>query len=254
MAVLTAFEFLTALRFRRPPILEPQRLARSQPFFPLVGLALGLILVGLDRAFLKVLAEPAVDWVLVVGLVLLTGGLHLEGLADACDGLFGGHTREQRLEIMRDPRIGAYGAIALLSVLALKWAGLASLPPAVRVEGLLLAPCLSRWALLPAMAAFPYAREEGLGRAFHPSAGWAALTLGGVTALTAAAALLGWAGPVLAVATAATALLLGLYATVRLGGLTGDVYGALVEAGEVATLLLIAAGARRGWIEPLLLG
>ncbi|MCH8930772.1 MAG: adenosylcobinamide-GDP ribazoletransferase, partial [Proteobacteria bacterium] len=143
---------------------------------------------------LKALPIEAVAVVLIVALVLITGGLHLEGLADACDGLFGGHTRDERLAIMRDPRVGVYGVLGLVAVLGLKWAGLQSLPSTVRVEALLLAPTLSRWSMVVAIAAFPYARTEGLGRDFHAKAWPWGVALSGATVLAVAGVLLGFGG------------------------------------------------------------
>ena len=253
-APLAALEFLTTLRLRRTPQGSLTQVAQAQGLFPLVGLLLGLVLVGLDRAFSKALPPDATDVLLVVALVLLTGALHVEGLADACDGLFGGQTREDRLAIMRDPRIGVYGALGLTGILALKWAGLQSLPVDVRVEGLLLAPVLSRWSLVAVIAVFPYARAEGLGREFRAHSWPWGVPLAWLTALAASGALLGAGGLVLAAAMTISALLLGWYCAAKLGGLTGDTYGAITEVVEVFTLLAIGAAASRGWLDALLLG
>lgn len=249
-----ALEFLTTLRIRRTPGGSLTQVAQAQGLFPAVGLLLGLILAGLDRAFSKALPPDATDVLLVVALVLLTGALHAEGLADACDGLFGGQTPEERLAIMRDPRIGVYGALGLAGVLALKWAGLQSLPENVRVEGLLLAPVLSRWALVAVIAVFPYARLEGLGREFRARSWPWSVPLAWATALVASGVLVGAGGLVLAAAMTIAALVLGWYCAAKLGGLTGDTYGAITEVVEVFTLLALGAAASRGWVDALLLG
>jgi adenosylcobinamide-GDP ribazoletransferase len=129
-----------------------------------------------------------------------------------------------------------------------------SLPGGVRAEALLLAPCLGRATVVVGTTAFPYARRAGLGLALHQAARWSTLAVAGAIALGAAGALLGWGGLVIATIVTATALAVGAWAARRLAGLTGDVYGALVEITEVMTLLLVAAGGGRGWLQALLLG
>ena len=253
MNPLCALQFLTTVRLWRTPCSLTQ-VAESQGFFAPVGLLLALLLVGFDRALSKALPIEAVAVVLIVALVLITGGLHLEGLADACDGLFGGHTRDERLAIMRDPRVGVYGVLGLVAVLGLKWAGLQSLPSTVRVEALLLVPTLSRWSMVVAIAAFPYARTEGLGRDFHAKAWPWGVALSGATVLAVAGALLGFGGLVVVGAATGVALALGAYGVGKLGGLTGDTYGGVLETVEALTLLAVGAAAQRGWLGALLLG
>ncbi len=191
---------------------------------------------------------------LVVALAALTGGLHLDGLADAADGMLGGRDRSERLAIMRDVHAGSFAVIAIVSVMALKWAGLAAMPRDVRFEAILLVPCLARFAMVAGAAAFPYAREEGVGVAFHDAARPIAIIAAGATALAASMVLLG-AGGLIAVAFAlCCALAVGAYARRSIGGMTGDVYGATAEITEAGLLLLVAAFADRGWLHPLLMG
>ena len=182
--------------------------------------------------------------------------MHLDGLADSADGLLGaqGRTPKARLAIMRDSRVGAYGALALIAVLFLKWSALFSLPHDLRVEALLLAPCLGRAAIVANARIFPYARTAGLGLAVHQASGWVPPVVACAVALAAAGALLGWGGLVVVAVVAGTALVAAGWASRRLGGVTGDVHGALVEVSEAVTLLLLAGGAERGWLQALLLG
>lgn len=252
MGLLAAVRFLTIVSVPRRGRSDP---ARSQGYFPIVGLGLGLALVGLDRAFSRVLPGEAVNWLLVASLLVLTGGMHLDGLADTCDGVFGGHgrSREQRLEIMGDARAGAFAVMGIVLILALKWAAVSSLARESRVEGILLAPCLGRWAMVSAIAVFPYARRDGMGLAFHQAAGRWPLVAAAGTAMGAAGLLLGWAGLLIWLGAGLSGMLLGAYCWRVLGGLTGDVYGAITETVEVMALLLLAAGGQRGWLEPLLL-
>jgi adenosylcobinamide-GDP ribazoletransferase len=253
LGFFSALEFLTRLRVRRVPRGDMRAVAESQAWFPAIGLLIGLVLLAIDRLATKALPEPSVDVILIVALGAITGGLHLDGLADVADGFFGGGARERRLQIMRDPHAGTFAIIAVVSVLALKWAGLAALPSSVRVEAIVLAPCVARFAMLVTIAAFPYARAEGIGLDFHERASPAPVIIGAATAAVAAIALLGVGGIYLVAFAAGCGLAVGAYSTRQIGGVTGDVYGATVEIAEALTLLFVAAMAQRGWIEAWLL-
>lgn len=246
---LAALEFLTRLRVRRTPRGDMNAVAAAQAWFPIVGLIIGLSLAGLDWIARRALPEASVDVLLVVALAAVTGGLHLDGLADAADGLIGGRDRDERLAIMHDVHAGSYAIIAIVSVLALKWAGLAAMPDGVRVETLILTPCLARFTMVLSAAAFPYARPEGVGLGFHEKA-WPAATITAAAITTAAAVLLLGAGGLLAVLfAAACAWTIGSFARRTVGGMTGDLYGATIEIGEALLLLFIAALAQRDWIS-----
>jgi adenosylcobinamide-GDP ribazoletransferase len=231
--LITAFAFLTRLPIRAGTITD-RDLGRSVGFFPLVGLVLGLLTAGLGYAFIGFFTPTMVAILLVAAGALLTGGLHLDGLSDLFDGLAGGQgDRERTLAIMRDSRIGAQGAVALVLVLAAKVAAFSVLVEARQYAALVAIPVIGRFAVVPAIVMFPYTRPEGLGRAFNGEAKWpqvvvASLTMGAV--LFAFGLTLGQ--PALAGFLAAIILALALRA--RLGGLTGDVYGATIEIAEVA--------------------
>lgn len=246
---LTALEFLTRLSVRRTPRAGLDQIAASQTWFPAIGLLIGAILAAIDWLARRALPEASVDVLLVVALALITGALHLDGLADAADGLLGGHTRERRLEIMRDVHAGTFAIVAVVSVLALKWAGLAALPRNVRVETLLLTPCLARFAMLCAVTAFPHARADGMGAAARRRAAAPALVFAALVALIAALALLGVGGLFAVAFAVAVAAAIGGVSTRMVGGMTGDLYGATVEITEAALFLFIAAVADRGWID-----
>ncbi len=249
---LPALEFLTTLRWHAVPVRTSGEVAASLWAFPLAGLLIGLALFGLERGGREIAPEAAVAGVLALAWVLLTGGLHLDGLADTCDGLFGGRDREQRLAIMRDTSTGSWGTIGLVVVLLLKFALLVSLLEGGRFAALLLAPIVARGVIVGLMGAWPYARPEGFGRALHAAA-WGAPTVVAI-ALTLLAAGLLWSGEGLLVVVFVGAVggLLAWYARSRLGGLTGDVDGALIELLEVATLLAIVVGLEQDWLNPLL--
>ncbi len=151
-----AFQFLTIVppAIRRTP--RPIELGMSDAFFPLVGFALGAVLVVLDLA-LNAVAVPAVrDLLLVIALTLMTGGLHLDGVADTVDGWSSGPDRAARLAAMRDPSLGTAAIVALAGHLVLKVAALSALAGDARLAALLLGSCLGRWAIVAARWTFPY--------------------------------------------------------------------------------------------------
>lgn len=180
---------------------------------------------------------------------LLTLGLHLDGAADTCDALFSWRSRERKLEIMKDSRIGAMGALGLILLLLVKIAAINQLGNQWWL-GCLLAPLWGRWADIYGIFWFPAAREGGLGRTFHDQVRRLDFALASLSALIISSALLfPWGGLLLL-----TVLPL-IHATARrmvrsLGGLTGDTYGALSELGEVAVLTTLAALSNHALMDP----
>lgn len=239
-SLLFAWHFLTAIPLsRRQAAPLDGELARSMRWYPVVGLILGGLLVALDRGLVRLLAEPVVDALLVVALVALTRGLHQDGLADTTDGFAGGYTPEQRLAIMRDPRIGAFGATALILSLGLRYAGLLVLAPDGRAAVLLAMPVLGRWAMVVGAACAPYARKEGgLAEPFLAGLAWRDVAWAAVPACAAAVVLLG-AEAGLAGAGLAAAIGAGFARLSKriCGGVTGDTLGATNELAELAFLL-----------------
>jgi adenosylcobinamide-GDP ribazoletransferase len=235
-----ALQFLTIVPpvlVRRPP--ADADLGRSDAFFPLVGLVLGTTLAVADLVLAPVLSQPVRDVLLVALLAALTGALHLDGVIDTFDGLFAGADRERRLAVMRDPRAGSYGVVAVVLVLALKLAALSSLPPSLRGIGLILAPCLGRWGIVLVTGLFPYARPEGMGRAFKESIRMPHVLVAGAIALVACGLGAGLIGVVLWAAVGLGVMLGASLVTSRLGGLTGDTYGAICELTECLVLLVL---------------
>ena len=149
---------------------------------------------------------------LVVFLVVMTRGLHLDGFMDSCDALFGGHTRERRLEIMRDPHVGAFAVAGVVCLLIIKCAAVAGLVQPLRLHMLILFPCLSRWAMLLVMELYPYARSEGLGTAFLGSGGRLQLFFGFICALFASLLAAGVMGLILLLAASLVAWAIGAWA------------------------------------------
>jgi len=236
-----AFGFLTRLPVKNHAV-EEAELGRSIPWFPVVGAALGLALVGMELLLRGHLSTALVAVGLVVLLAALSGGLHLDGLADVFDALGGGRgDRDRMLTIMRDSRIGAHGATALSLFLAAKvFAVIEVLQHGTRWQ-LFVCPILARWAVIPLVVFFPYARAEGLGRPFNGHG--RPLHFAWATCLTVA--LVAWVGPRAIMPSAvalAVALGIGVWLKRRLGGLTGDVYGAAIELSELAFLIVVGLG------------
>ncbi len=225
-------------------------LASARAWFPVVGLLLGAVLAGIDlllnagypfltqeyRPFPPLLAAA----ILIVALVVLTRALHLDGFMDCCDGFLGGFSRERRLEILRDSHVGAFAVTGMVSLLLIKAGALMALPPSGRFWTLLIFPCLSRWAMLVTLELFPYARRQGIGVPFRADGRRWQLAGGLAVAMLAAVALTGPAGLALMALASGVALGIGAWASRLLGGVTGDVYGAVNEIAETSVLALAA--------------
>lgn len=246
--LILAVIFLTRLplSLRHGP--DPAMHARCMGWFPLVGAGIGLAGGGVLAAALALHLPPLAGGLLTLGaMALLTGALHEDGLADLADGLGGGRTRERALEIMRDSRVGSFGALALVLVVGLRAAALAAfLSPAVALAVPAVAASVSR-ALLPVIAwIMEPARKDGLAASQGSPPGrrvvLALVLAGGVTVAGVAVAGLPWA--MLALVPAAGALGAGVVALMalrRLKGYTGDVFGAAQQVAETAILLAFAA-------------
>ena len=211
----------------------------GRAYFPLVGAGLGLVAGGIDFAVSGV-ASPLIGAVAaVMALAVLTGGLHLDGLADSADGLLPLAARERRLEIMRDPRVGSFGVVALVLVLAGDAALLGAMPAGRVLTALVAAGAISRLAMLCVIAFVPPARNDGLGAAATGGPRWRDVAFGAV--VTVLACLLDPRRAVFAaLAAAVSTLLLVALARRRIGGATGDVYGACCELGQMAALVAFA--------------
>lgn len=219
-----------------------QQLGRSMAYFPLVGLGLGLLLAGVHQLLL-LLVPPAVGALLVLLLLIYaTGALHLDGVADTADGMYGIRDRASRLRIMKDSRVGAMGVVALLCLLLLKVVALTAVPPAMRWQVLIALPVVGRWMMVALAVLAPYARSEGgTGSIFVEGVGRRELAM---ATLILAAVLLGlfqlW-GLTLLAALILAVIAVERYFRIRLGGVTGDILGAVCEWSEALFLLLCSA-------------
>ncbi len=240
MDFLRALGFLTILPC---PRLEstPEDLGRSSGWFPLAGALLGGLLAAAHAGLALLLFPPAAASLTVVLWAFLTRGLHLDGLADTFDGIGGGYSRESRLAIMKDSRLGTFGGIAVASALLLKATLLAGTERTAALQALFLAPVLGRWAILFAMRFFPSARPGGMGDLFRKGCTDRCLFTGTAAALLLSAAAGGLTGFLLLPLVPLFALLISRWLASLLGGLTGDSYGTVCELSELLSLFLFAS-------------
>lgn len=241
-AALAAFGLLTIAPLPRTKPLGGGSLGHAIAFFPLVGLTLGVLVAASDALLRATIPIPAVTAIDLALLAVATGGLHLDGLADAADGLLGASDRESRLAAMRDSRTGAFGAAAVTLVILLEYAALSGVSPDGRAAVLITAAVSSRWAMSLAVWAFRPARPDGLGAAFAQSVTTVDLTVAAATTGLTVAAISSAAIAAILVSTA-VALAIGGFARRRVGGLTGDVYGAIGETAFACVLVALVARA-----------
>ena len=223
------------------------------PWFPLVGALLGIGLAALDWVMAYFLALPVRDALLLIAVALVTGMLHLDGLVDCCDALLGSRSTEARLAILRDSRVGAYGALGAALLLLARYAALGELGGPLRVAAFIAAPTLGRWGIVLALGRFPYARAEGAGSSFRSTTSrhlvLATVAAVAILAVVAFALAVRATPSVLAINVLTLALVMAAALVVALaftgwasrrlgGGLTGDTYGAVNELIELVVLVL----------------
>lgn len=245
---LIALQFLTRFPVKVTPVPEPEEIGASMSYFPVAGLCIGIYLVFLNY-ILKLLLLPTVllDIILVLGLVLITGAMHLDGLADTVDGFYAGNKfppgperKAGILTVMKDSQIGVMGCVAVFFLLLLKIFALHSLLPGVKNAVLLLVPVLSRWFLVWAAAVSDYANSpaDGLGKTFTQSINEDDLIKSAPLPVFLPLLILGLKGFIILILSIFIAYILIKYFKSRVGGMTGDTFGALSEITEASVLLL----------------
>lgn len=248
MSFLAALKFLTIMPVRRRREVTPEELARSTGYFPLVGIIIGLILAGSYWLLSLVLPSNVVGGLLLVGVAVLSGGLHLDGFIDTFDGIGGHKSTEARWQVMRDSRAGSFGIVGVFFLLLIKYLSLSSVPDSLMIPTLILMPTVSRWAMVYAIFAHPYARPSGLGKVFKEGTDWRGFLIATAIALGAAIPLFRWAGLVIMLGVWLTALAMASYLKGKFAGLTGDTYGAVNEVAEVAVLMMVCLLAHNQWL------
>lgn len=242
---LIALQFFTRLPIPRWVGYQPQWLQQSSRYFPLVGAVVAAICGATYMVASWLLPAPVAVLLAVAAGIYLTGAFHEDGFADMCDGFGGGLTRERVLEIMKDSRIGAYGAIGILCLLAIKAGALVSLPPQIVAAAFFIGHPLSRLAAVSLIWLMDYARDEGKAKPMAQSMSTGEFVVAALCGLLpaiicGALGILDWSALVLAtLAATASAWFLGRKCQRRLHGYTGDCLGAVQQVAEVAVYLAI---------------
>jgi adenosylcobinamide-GDP ribazoletransferase len=239
---LFAWQFLTAIPLSRSTHdAKPEELAASMSWYPFVGCLLGAVLVTADLFLGRVFSSQVTSMVLMLLLIVLTRGLHQDGLADTVDGLAGGRTVQARLAIMKDARIGAIGATGLFVALGLRYAGLNTMPAGEHIALLIGMPVVGRWAMVVGAFHVTYARSEGgLAQPFLAYLSWQHLSFATVTAGIALTLLLGpWAALGCLLIGSVLVRLSAAWFQHMFGGVTGDLLGATNEVAEILFILIV---------------
>jgi len=239
---LTGLQFLTRVHITKQSEWSPESFGRSVKFFPLIGGVIGILLVMINQLLAEYLPLAGIyvpphvlTTLLMASNIILTGGLHCDGFMDTMDGIFSGRSKERMLEIMKDSRIGANGVMAFVLLITLKWSLIMDMSPLALPTALLVMPTLGRLAMVICITAFPCARPDGIGKAFAQYADQYTLHIGMALTLLVIAPIGKQALLSLVIVSLCT-VLFGYYVTKRLGGLTGDTYGAVCELVEIIVL------------------
>jgi adenosylcobinamide-GDP ribazoletransferase len=235
-----AFGFLTTFPIKLPEDWSVGDSGRAAVWYPFVGLVIGGTTWLAWKVAMLVLSPFVAGVMVLIVWIALTGGLHLDGLADCCDGLLASALPERRLDIMKDPHLGAFGVIGLVLILLLKAMMLGILTSSTSL-GIVLAASLSRWFILP-VALFPLARNGGMGADFSSGLRRASVYISALLPFGLAIAL-GVRGIFSIVAAFIATGLILLFTKIRIGGVTGDVFGLVVEVVETIVLLVFSVGA-----------
>jgi len=240
---IAALRFLTILPLPFRAGDEEKQLGRSVRYFPVVGLLIGLAVAFLDAALLHIFPPAVSSMLIVIALVAVSGGLHIDGLADTADGFFSSRPKEQMLEIMRDSRIGPMGVVAIVCLIGLKMVALTSISSDLRWGTILMMPLAGRCALAIMLTLMLYARPEGgLVTAFqqNPCALNAFLAAG---TLVCVGWIMGTVGLAMAVVALVGTLVVAAYSLHKIGGMTGDTLGASCEIVEALPAIVAVVAA-----------
>jgi adenosylcobinamide-GDP ribazoletransferase len=236
-----AAAFLTILPAGPAEAASSEDVAASFGWFPLVGFGLGLALCAIDRMLAPVLDNGVRALLIVLILTVLTGALHLDGLADTADALSAGSDRERVLQILRDSRIGSFGAIALIFAIVIKVFALSGSAGSQRYAALYMAPGLGRWAMVAIASGLDYLRAEGAGAVMLSRDRRRNLKVATITTVVALIPLVMMHALRACVIAAVATLALRSFYRRWIGGVTGDLIGAAGEIVETA-VLIVAAG------------
>lgn len=233
-----ALSFLTIVRIPRAWCDDDTSLSRSIGWYAVVGLFIGLAMALLDQGLCAMLHGTLVPSALmVVALITVSGGLHMDGVADSADAFMSSRDRDTMLSIMKDSRIGAMGALTLGGMLLVKFAALASLSGDTRWAVILLTPLAGRVALVLPLVSLPYARPGGLATLTHQQAEPLHAWIATLILILTAGVMLHERGLLIAALVLLVIVLFGRYCRGKIGGFTGDTLGATCELAELATVV-----------------
>jgi adenosylcobinamide-GDP ribazoletransferase len=235
--LISALQFITILPLGKAKSFDPPKMV---PYFPLVGILLGLMVALFDSVVLRLWAPSVAALLDIALLAVLTAAFHIDGLGDTADGLLGPRSRDEALEIMKDSRIGTMGLVAILFALALKWGGIASLE-AHRSIILIMIPAYARAGILFGMRYLPYGRPDGTGKPFF-SKTLSLKHFWGVIFPIGFSLILGLKAIWLNLAFGMIIAMILLFYKKRMGCITGDMLGAMVEITEAGLFLMISLG------------
>jgi len=234
---LIALQFLTIIPVKIKKRIKERYFGESLLYFPLVGALIGL-LSGLTLFIFGFLPYSVTGTLALIALIVITGGIHLDGFADTVDGFYAGRTREEILAIMRDSCTGSMGVIGIASLLLLKFTLMVNIPRDILWKSLILMAAFARWSQALACYTSKYAREDGKAKLFIRYARRKEVVAGGLFTLALFLLLAGLKGLALFLLALAPVFLFTHYAKRKLGGMTGDTIGAVSEIAEAGILLL----------------
>jgi len=235
---LIALQFLTILSIRIKSEIKEKDFGESLVYFPVVGALIGLIITFSLFIFSSLPQLVTVTLILII-LILITGGIHLDGFADTCDGFYSNSSKEKILEIMRDSRIGTMGAIGVVCLLLLKFTLLISIPREILWKSLIMMTIFARWSQALACFLSNYPRKEGKAKYFVEYAGLKELLIGGLFTVISFLLLMKIEGLILFILSLVFIFLFINYTKRKIGGMTGDTIGATSELAEVAVILFL---------------
>ncbi|MDP2923801.1 MAG: adenosylcobinamide-GDP ribazoletransferase [Candidatus Omnitrophota bacterium] len=236
---LLALQFLTIIPIKIKRF-DKSKFINSMIYFPVVGLLLALFLAAINNLFLFLGFNSIVtNVILVIALIVITGGMHLDGLSDTFDALVSSKDKERMLEIMRDPHCGVMGILSVICVILLKISFLSSLNPAHKINALILMCVLSRAALVFLIFMFPYTRKEGKGKIFSEEVNLKIINIVGIITLICAGASFKIKGLLTMAVATLVAFIFAKFITKKVGGITGDSLGAANELTEVTVLVTL---------------
>lgn len=235
---IVALQFLTRIQINPNLVVDDETFGKSMSYFPLVGLIMGLTLAG-AYYLLSFIFTPLITAAFIIWLeVAISGGLHLDGFMDTMDGIYSGRSRERILEIMKDSRVGAHSVIAVVCLFLFKLVILTDFSSSSIFFILILTPMLARLTQPIGVTFFPYVRETGLAKTFNTYLDKKDLFKASLISLLVCIGLKGILGVFLFILTWIIALLINRYIASKIGGLTGDVYGAVTELTTVILLII----------------